>query len=1054
MPAVVTAPPSATDPRTATFCSPGGLEVFSGVVHGNQVWTADPFDVPSIHPAAREGFVRLLDRASNPELPPTGKTLVLFGEAGSGKTHLLRAFRAAAHDRGAGYCGYLQMTTRTDSYARYVLGYLIDSLDYPYRPGHAQTGFQRLAGGLLDALDIAAEDDKARLTDDTLATADELGRLVHRLAHLAIQTARFKGVHVDVLRAVLYLLSPDERVHALAMRWLRCEELDKFDRELLGDMVPRPQPEMAIRTIWDLGRLMHAVHTAALVLLVDQIEEVVELDRHTPQEGETFRQAVNTLVEVADGLPNAVVVIGCLEDLFVPASNHLPRPKLDRLMVDPQPVRLTGLRTEPEVFDLVGRRLEVLFDELKVPEIRSNPLAPYSAAALRPLTKLRSRDILDNLRRHRLACQVQGWHDPTWDDSGTGPVPDLLPWRPRWNDALASFKPSLATEDQLAELLAFTIRTVSVELPDDVYFGAQPDGHRIAVDQHRGGNAVDQLYVALCDRGTQGGGLTAQLQTLAKHTGEVATVVVRSTGFPKTGKAVEELAKLVKPKGNGRKLVVSDSDWRAMAAFRAFHARHHVEPGFALWQQTDQPLSGLPAVAQILDLSGLVAKPIPAPPPPTPPPPPVGVAKAVPPPPPSAPATPSTTAPIRLGESRGATAAPVDLNPMDLIRHAAFLGGSGSGKTTAALVIIEELLLAGIPAVLIDRKGDLSRYADPTAWTTAEPDADRGERRTRLRAALDIALFTPGNEAGRALTIPVVPDGLAQLPAADRELTAQFAAAALGGMMGYRSKSPDPKRVILQKAIEVLARTPDRPVTVKGLRLLVNDLDDALVNETDGYEEKHFKKLGQDLLTLSHQHRRLLEGGEPLDVDALLGRHLPAGKTRLAIVNTQFLGDAGTIDFWMSQFLLAVDRWRAKNPCDGLQAVFLFDEADQYLPAVGAQPATKGPMESLLKRARSAGIGLFLATQSPGDLDYRCRDQVLTWLIGRVKEPRALEKLKPMLERRPDALDKLAAQKAGEFYLVRESDITPIRVRRNLIPTEQVPEDRILELAAQSALGG
>lgn len=135
-----------------------------------------------------------------------------------------------------------------------------------------------------------------------------------------------------------------------------------------------------------------------------------------------------------------------------------------------------------------------------------------------------------------------------------------------------------------------------------------------------------------------------------------------------------------------------------------------------------------------------------------------------------------------------------------------------------------------------------------------------------------------------------------------------------------------------------------------------------------------------------------------------------------------------------------MDRGQAKNPADSLQAVFLFDEADLYLPATGAIPATKGPMESLLKRTRSAGLGMFLATQSPGDLDYRCRDQVLTWLIGRVKEPVAIAKLKPML-------DKLAGQKAGEFYLVREADVTPVAADRNLIPTEQVTEDRILMLA-------
>ena len=56
--------PAAADPRAAAFCIPDGPEVFSGIVHGNQIWTPDPFDVESIHAEAREAFARLLDRAS------------------------------------------------------------------------------------------------------------------------------------------------------------------------------------------------------------------------------------------------------------------------------------------------------------------------------------------------------------------------------------------------------------------------------------------------------------------------------------------------------------------------------------------------------------------------------------------------------------------------------------------------------------------------------------------------------------------------------------------------------------------------------------------------------------------------------------------------------------------------------------------------------------------------------------------------------------------------------------------------------------------------------
>ena len=194
---------------------------------------------------------------------------------------------------------------------------------------------------------------------------------------------------------------------------------------------------------------------------------------------------------------------------------------------------------------------------------------------------------------------------------------------------------------------------------------------------------------------------------------------------------------------------------------------------------------------------------------------------------------------------------------------------------------------------------------------------------------------------------------------------------------------------------------------------------------------------------------RLTAAAEPLDIDALLGRgaHGRPGKTRLSIVNTQFLGDPAAVEFWVAQLLLALDRWRSKNPSQQLQAVFLFDEADAYLPAV-RQPATKAPMDSLLRRARSAGVGLFLATQNPGDLDYKCRDQIRTWLIGRVKEQVAIGKLKPMLEAgRVDAAAKLPSQGTGQFYLVREREVVALQSELSLAPTAQLPEERILELA-------
>ena len=351
---------STTDPRVAAFCTPTGPEVFSGIVHGNQIWTPDPFDIETIHAEARDVFARLLNRASSTELPPHGKTLLLLGEAGSGKSHLMRAFRTSAHVAGTGYCGYLQMISRTDNYARYILSNLIDSLEQPYKPGQTETGLIRLARGLIGLIDVPAEERDQLANDPTLQTADT-AQLVHRLAYIAVQEPRFRGIDIDVIRGVLFVLASDPRLHALALKWLRCEDLGRPDREMLGDLVPRPEAEKPLRTIIELGRLMHAVHEAAFVLLVDQLEQMIDLDRYSQKQGEQFRFAINSLVDVADGLPNAVIVIGCLEDLFTEGRQHIPRTKLDRIEHDPGSIRLSSRRTESEIAAMLAPRLEAIF---------------------------------------------------------------------------------------------------------------------------------------------------------------------------------------------------------------------------------------------------------------------------------------------------------------------------------------------------------------------------------------------------------------------------------------------------------------------------------------------------------------------------------------------------------------------------------------------------------------------------------------------------------------------------------------------------------------------
>ena len=385
------------------------------------------------------------------------------------------------------------------------------------------------------------------------------------------------------------------------------------------------------------------------------------------------------------------------------------------------------------------------------------------------------------------------------------------------------------------------------------------------------------------------------------------------------------------------------------------------------------------------------------------------------------------------------------------------LGGSGSGKTTLALTIIEQLLLRGIPAVLIDRKGDLQ---------LRQSRCLARKRRGVLRAAASARSLPMrstsrcsrrGASSGRPISITLLPNGINELPEHEQQLLANLSSAALGEMLHLKNSATHQKQSgTLSVALRILGSRHSREVTLNDLIHLLEDDDPELADLTQRMDPSG--KLRRDLVaqldSLRHRNSSLFEaGGEPLSMEALLGlgAHAREGRTRLSIIYTGFLGDNENILFWVSQFLSEALRFCQRNPNDELQAVVMFDEADLYIPA-NSKPATAEPLQSLLKRARSAGLGMMLATQSPGDLDYKSRDQITSWFIGRVREDTALRKLKAAFSSEsglePAAV--LPGQTVGEFHLVQEGLVRPMKAQRSLIEAEQVPFDRIEQLARET----
>ena len=83
--------------------------------------------------------------------------------------------------------------------------------------------------------------------------------------------------------------------------------------------------------------------------------------------------------------------------------------------------------------------------------------------------------------------------------------------------------------------------------------------------------------------------------------------------------------------------------------------------------------------------------------------------------------------------TRTSSDVPVLYDSRDLVTHAVCVGMTGSGKTGLCLALLEEAALDGIPAIIVDPKGDLGnllltfpelRGEDFQPWVNAE-DAQR-----------------------------------------------------------------------------------------------------------------------------------------------------------------------------------------------------------------------------------------------------------------------------------------------------------------------------------------
>jgi hypothetical protein len=362
----------------------------------------------------------------------------------------------------------------------------------------------------------------------------------------------------------------------------------------------------------------------------------------------------------------------------------------------------------------------------------------------------------------------------------------------------------------------------------------------------------------------------------------------------------------------------------------------------------------------------------------------------------------------------------------DLVTHAVCVGMTGSGKTGLCVGLIEEAAIDGIPAIVIDPKGDLSnllltfpelRAADFEPWINAD-DARRkgmsttefatqqaqmwakglaewgqdGGRIARLREAAEFTVYTPGSTAG--VPVSIISSFTAPPPAVrdDAELLSERVSTTVTSLLGLMGIDADPiqsREHILISTILAEAWKDGRDIDLGGL---IGQIQSPPVERIGVMSLESFFP-AKERFELAMRLNNLLAApgfaswlrGEPLEVGSIL--HTPAGKPRVAIFSIAHLSDAERM-FFVSMLLNQVLSWMRTQPgTTSLRALVYMDEIFGYFPPV-ANPPSKRPLLTLLKQARAFGVGVVLATQNPVDLDYKGLANTGTWFIGRLQTER------------------------------------------------------------------
>lgn len=377
----------------------------------------------------------------------------------------------------------------------------------------------------------------------------------------------------------------------------------------------------------------------------------------------------------------------------------------------------------------------------------------------------------------------------------------------------------------------------------------------------------------------------------------------------------------------------------------------------------------------------------------------------------------------------------------DLLTHAFICGIIGSGKTVVGKAIVEEMAGRGVPSILIDLKGDLTSIAlalsssnEFEPWVEARTDSARkaqAEKEHKLhldrladfglsvadveeyREKVDFRVFTPRSNKGLPLSFasPLgAPPYPVELYRRDPETFNNLIASLVNAFLDRLY--PGTKRTKIENergfVFELVHHAWLHGINLQGepgLRELLRLVEEPPFQELGGLPvpqyidaENRRKRLLAKINTMLVGAERMWIEGPQLTMDLFLERK--NGKTPINIVNLTELDHFEDRSFVVAQIAYEINKWMRTLPGTSQpRLLFFIDEIgggggkQALFPSFPYECAAKWGLNYLVRQGRAFGICCVLATQNPGDVDYKGLSNCQTWIIGKLATDRDRKKV-------------------------------------------------------------